>query len=275
MVRRYAVTAAVCAALVCFIAASVPAQEAAAPKPAAQAAIDQRALDILKKMSDAITQAKTVQFQARSMVPIRSPGGLWIDLFGMSRVVMQAPDKLFAETGGDRAKHDFYYDGKTITMYSPDKNLYAVKEAAPTVDAMIEAAYREDGKSFPYADLLVADPYAVLTKGLKGATYVGQSTLVPLSGKGMIKTDHLAFINEGVEWQIWIGADDHLPRLVSATYLDDVREPSYTVELGDWKLNEPVDAATFVFTNATKAPKVEFRKPSFSVRTVAASAAGK
>jgi hypothetical protein len=266
------------AALALFLACAAEdgfAQQTAQPKADSPAQMtDRRALDLLKKMSDTISQAKTVRFQARSMVPVRTPGGVWINLYGTSQVVMQGPDKLFASTSGDFASHDFYFDGKAITMYSPDKNLYAVKQAPATIDAMIEEAYREDGKSFPYADLLISEPYAALTDGLRGALYVGQSTIRPLSGPGGVKADHLVFLNKGVEWQIWIGTADHLPRLVVATYLDEVNEPSYSVEFGDWKLDEPAGADTFVFNNMTDASKVEFRKPAHFNRGIAGSAAG-
>ncbi|MCX5679615.1 MAG: DUF2092 domain-containing protein [Candidatus Omnitrophica bacterium] len=223
--------------------------------------MDKRALDELKLMSDTLSQAKTVSFQARSMVPIRTQDGIWINLYGTSQVVMQGPDKLFANTAGDFKPYDFYFDGKTITRYSPDKNLYAVKEMPGTIDDMIEKAYREEGKSFPYADILISEPYAAMTDGLVRALYIGQSTIRPLSGPGGVKTNHLALSNKGVEWQIWIGTEDHLPRLVCATYLDDASEPSYTVELGDWKLNAEVNAETFIFKNVSNAAKVEFLDP--------------
>jgi hypothetical protein len=262
-IRSYLATA-----LIIFLSVTAPAEAPAQGAGQGKAQImDQRALDALKLMSDTIAQARTVRFYARSMVPIRTPGGKWINLYGDSRVVMQGPDKLFARTAGDFAPYDFYFDGKTITAYSPAKNLYAVKDAPPTIDEMIEGAYRSEGKSFPYADILLSEPYGVLTKGLTGAMYVGQSTI------GGVKTRHLALSNRGVEWQIWIGVEDNLPRLVVATYLDDASEPSYTVEFLDWKLNEPVGAEAFVFDNASKAVKVEFRNPMSDRRAAAAPAA--
>lgn len=239
-----------------------------APAEEAAQTIDQRALDTLKTMSNTLAQAKTMSFQVRSMVPIRTPDGIWINLYGTSRVIMQAPDKLFAGTAGDFAAHDFYFDGKTITSYSPDKNLYTVRPAPATIDAMIEDEYTKYGKSFPYADILVSEPYEVLTDGLTGALYVGVSTLRPLTGPGGIKTEHLVFSNKGVEWQIWIGSEDHLPHMVVATYLDDTSEPSYSVEFGDWKINDPVDPTVFVFGNASNASKVEFRDPAANKQEV-------
>jgi hypothetical protein len=270
MSARKILILALCAASLCTAAVNAWAQQANVAKDAAQVAVktapasgrmDKRALDELKLMSDTVSQAKTIRFQALSMVPVRTPGGIWINLYETSQVVMQRPDKLFASRAGDHAPHDFYFDGKTITRYSPNKNLYAVKEDPGTIDDIIEKAYREEGKSFPYADMLISEPYAAMTDGLTSAIYVGQSTIRPLSGSGGVKTDHLVFANKGVQWQIWIDTEDHLPRLVCATYLDEVSEPSYTVEFDGWKINEAVSADTFIFKNVSNAAKVEFRNP--------------
>ena len=273
MLLKRILVPAVCMAI--LVMASVEAYAQGAQSKASEPVIDQRAIDILKKMSDTLSQAKTVSFQARSMVPVKSPDGVWINLYGTSRVVMQGPDKLFASTAGDFAAHDFYFDGKTITAYSPAKNLYAVRPAAATIDEMIENAHRAEGKSFPYADVLVSEPYTVLVKGLLKAFYVGQSTIIPLSGAEGIKTDHLAFSNKGVEWQIWIDTESHLPRMVCATYLDDIGEPSYIIEFGGWKLNEQVSPETFIFNNASQAAKVEFRNPMLKRRAGPAGTAAK
>lgn len=229
------------------------------PPPASSPAIDQRALDVLKSMSDTIVHARTMGFQSRSMVPIKGPNGLWINLFGVSRVVMRGQNKLFAETRGDFFPYDFYFDGTTITAYAPAKNMYAQKQASGTVEELMDRVYSEEGRTFPYADILTSSPYERLTSGLTKAIFVGQSTIAG------VKADHLAFFNEGVEWQIWIAKEDHLPRLVSARYLDDASEPDYTIEFFNWKLNEPVPDSDFVFQNTSNAAKVDFRKPDRNI----------
>ena len=240
------------------------AQDRPTPVPAAvngeasksTARIDPRALTTLKKMSETLTAAGTLSFKSKSMVPIKGPQGMWINLFESSSVVKQGTEKLYAETRGDFFPYDCYFHGKTITAYAPTTHVYAHNDAPGTIDELIDRAFREDGKTFPYADILVASPYEVLTQDLMSAVFVGQSTV------GGVKTDHLLFSNKGVSWQIWIGTTDHLPRLVNATYLSDPREPSYTVEFSDWKLNEPTLESTFVFNNASKAAKVDFRNPT-------------
>ena len=62
---------------------------------------DERALKLLKGMSDTLTKAKSLSFKARGLVPFEAPTGQFVSLFASSRVVMQRPDKLFVETRGD------------------------------------------------------------------------------------------------------------------------------------------------------------------------------
>ena len=260
LVRIFIVGALLAASLVTAADNALAQEQAQGGSPAlvegSSPVVHQRALSVLKRMSDTLSQAKTIRFSARSIVPVRGPAGMWVSLYGTSRVVKDGISKLFAETRGDFFPYDFYFNGTTITVYSPKKNLYAEKNEPGTVNSLIENAYKEEGRSFPYADILVAEPYSVLTEGLIDAVYVGQSTIAG------VKTDHLAFSNKGVQWQIWVGVKDFLPRLVDATYFDDASEPSYTVEFSDWKLNEPVKAEQFIFENKSKAVKVEFRKPA-------------
>ena len=52
-----------------------------------------------------------------------------------------------------------------------------------------------------------ADPFAALTDGAILAFYIGPSGVV-----GGTKTDMVAWANDDVFLQIWIGADDKLPR---------------------------------------------------------------
>ena len=116
---------------------------------------------------------------------------------------------------GDGPASEFYYDGKTMMAYAPAENLVAVADAPPTIDAALKAAFDMAAIYFPFTDLLVADPYAALTDGAILAFYIGPSAVV-----GGTKTDMVAWANNDVFLQIWIGADDKLPRRIRAMYRD-------------------------------------------------------
>jgi hypothetical protein len=69
---------------------------------------------------------------------------------------------------------------------------------------------------------------------LKHAYYVGQSKIV-----AGITTDIVAFAGDGIFAEIWVGAEDKLPRVIHAIYLDDPDHLRHNLMLSDWKLTLP------------------------------------
>ena len=128
-----------------------------------------------------------------------------------SQVTLQRPDKLKVITLGDGPASEFYYDGKVMMAFAPSENLVAVAAAPPTIDATLAAAYDSAAIYFPFTDVMVADPYKDIADGLKVAFYIGQSGIV-----GGTTTDMVAYVTGDVFVQIWIGAEDKLPRRVYA-----------------------------------------------------------
>ena len=84
-----------------------------------------------------------------------------------SDATLQRPDKLRVIISGDGPASEFYYDGETMMAYAPAENLLALADAPPTIDAMLEAAYRSAGIFFPFDDVIVADPYKDMAGGMK------------------------------------------------------------------------------------------------------------
>ena len=103
-----------------------------------------------------------------------------------------------------------------MMAFAPAENLVAVAEAPPTIDAALKAAYDSAAIYFPFTDVIVADPYKDIADGLILAFYIGQSQVV-----GGTTTDMVAYANNDVFVQIWIGAEDKLPRMVRAVYRAD------------------------------------------------------
>ncbi|MDM0071804.1 DUF2092 domain-containing protein [Variovorax sp. J31P207] len=230
-----------------------------ASKPAATAAAapvkDERALALLKGMSDTLASARTLSFKVRGIVPTPAPNGQYVSLFASSRVVMQRPDKLFVEARGDLFPSDSFYDGKSVTVIGADRRFYSQREAnGGAIETLMQAVQPGSDATAPFFDLLVADPYAFLTKDFTSAFWVGQSTV------GGVKTEHLAFTAPGLDWEIWIGAADKLPRLMVVSYRSSERQPTFTVEFSEWKLNATVPAKTFSAAIPPGATKLEFKQ---------------
>ncbi len=240
--------------------ASAPKAAKAAKKPAAspyKPVVEQRALDLLKAMSTKLAAAKSLSFTA--VVGYEYPSKLGPPIVYTTRydVVMQRPDKLRILMPGDGPASEFYYDGKTMIAYAPAENLAAVADAPPTVDAALAAAYKTASIFFPFTDLLMSDPYASLGSGTVTAFVIGPSGVV-----GGVKTDMLAWANNDVFLQIWLGVDDKLPRRIRAVFREDKLGLRHEMELSNWQLDGAIPADTFASVKAQAAGKMPFAAPA-------------
>ena len=168
---------------------------APAAPPAAELPLEPKAIEILKASSQRLAAARTMSFTA--VVAYESPSRLGPALVYATRsaVTLRRPDKLRVIQTADGPASEFYYDGKTMVAFAPAENLVAVAEAPPTIDAALEAAYHQAAIYFPFSDVMVADPYADLAKGLELAFYIGQSRVI-----GGTTTDMVAY--NGVSYRV-------------------------------------------------------------------------
>jgi hypothetical protein len=260
-----------------------PATPAAAAKPAAKAApkksaappafkliLEPRAMDLLKAASAKLAAAKSMSFTAT--VGYEYPSKLGPPLVYTTRydVTMQRPDKLRIITPGDGPASEFYYDGKTMTAYAPVENLAAVSDAPPTIDAMLAAAFKNAALYYPFEDMIAADPYKALTEGAILAFYIGQSAQI-----GGVKTDMVAWANKDVFMQIWIGADDKLPRRIRAMFAADPLALHHELELSNWQLDPVVPADAFASAKVAAAGRMAFAAPAPPPKGVKPLTAGK
>ena len=249
-----------------FAAASALAQAAPAATPTPAAAptpaptptpvVEQKALDILKAAGAAIGGAKTLSFTAVSTYERAARTGQPLYYSVLNEVSLERPNKLRVIKPGDGAPDEFYYDGKTITAYIPQDNLVATADAPPTIDKMLDVAWDKAAIYFPFVDAISDDPFAAASKGLKSLYYVGTSIAV-----GGVKTDVIAGENDEIQAELWIGAEDHLPRLLRARYVNEPAQANYETAFSDWKLNPKFAAGTFESSKAKTAHKIEFEPP--------------
>lgn len=251
-----------------ILAGSVSAQQSApkAAKPAkvsSKAAtapfkpvLEAKAIDLLKAMSERLAAARAMAFTAVVTYEAPSRLGPALAYSTHSEVLMQRPDKLRVITLGDGPASEFYYDGKTMTAYAPAENLIAVAPAPATIDATLKAAFESAAIYFPFADAVLADPYKNIAEGLTHAFYIGQSKVI-----GGTVTDMVAYVNDYVFVQIWIGADDKLPRMARAVFRDDRLRLRHQFELSNWKIDPVIAADAFATAKAATAAPIAFAHP--------------
>src|SRR5881409_734457 len=233
-----------------------PVAAEASPVPEPSPALEPKAIEILKAASSRLAAAHTMKFNAIHFYESSSRQGHPLAFTTKSEVTLQKPDKLRVIMSADGPASEFYYDGKKMMAYAPAENLVAIADAPGTLDAALEQAYNSAAIYFPFADWIVTDPYKEMSDGMKLAYYIGQSKVV-----GGTTTDMVAYIDHGVFIQAWIGADDKLPRLLHATYLEDPERLRHTLILSDWQLDPAVPADTFTSAKAASANPMPFAHP--------------
>jgi hypothetical protein len=179
--------------------------------------------------------------------------GTRVEYSRQASVVLERPARLRIDSESDKGRRSFFYDGKTVTVYHPDEQVYAVFSAPPTIDAMIDAAEAR-GISMPASDLLMNHPCQALGDHLQTGTYAG---LHYLDGDWY---HHLLLSTDAVDVQLWVAPGDapEIRKLV-ITYTGKAGEPQYRALLRDWDFAPAIDSTTFTFTPPADARKVAFK----------------
>ena len=238
-------------------AKKAPPAAKAAPVPEFKLVLEPRAMELLKATSARLAAARTMSFTAVASYEYPSRLGPPIVYTVRYDVAMQRPDKLRVVVPGDGPASEFYFDGSTMMAYAPAENLVAVADAPGTIDTALKQAYQTAAIYYPFTDLVVADPYAALTDGARLAFVVGPSGHV-----GGTKTDMVVWASDDVFLQIWIGADDKLPRRVRAIFREDPMALRHEVEFSNWQLDAPIAADAFASAKAQGAQRMAFANPA-------------
>ena len=236
--------------------APAPQAPAAAPNLGLKVEMEPAAMAIVKAMADKLAAARSMSFTALTTYESADRTGLPLTYATLSQVTMQRPNKLKVITPGDGPRTEFYYDGKTVQAYEPAAKLVAFVDAPDTTDAMLRAAFQRAAIYFPFTDLVVSDPYRMITENLTTAFVVGKSSVV-----GGVPTDIVALVGKFAHVQLWIGSDDKLPRMVQAVFLEDPAHYRHTAQFLDWKLDPALPADAFAFTPPAGTIRIPFAPP--------------
>ena len=217
--------------------------------PQAFAAGDDAA-QILKSMSDYLTNQKSISATYNTDIEVITPELQKIQFDSSGSLEMNRPDQIHATRTGGYADVELFFDGKALTVYGKDKNIYAEVDAPGSIQDLVKAL-RGRSVAIPGADLLLPNVYDAMMARVIDAKHVG---LGVIDG---VECEHLAFRNQDIDWQLWVqtGANP-IPRKLVITSKAVGGAPQYTLTIKDWKTDAPADAATFAFKAPAGAKKV-------------------
>lgn len=169
-----------------------------------------------------------------------------------ARMWVERPNRLRMEVAGDIKNRTYVYDGSQLTMFVPDLNVYATS-AAPSTLGELAGVLLDVGVEMPLIDMLYHGYGGDLTEDVRIGLVVGDSQV------DGVPTDHLAFRQPNVDWQLWVEKGKQaLPRKLLITTRYEVGDPQYQAILR-WDLKPRMNAKSFTFVPPADATKIPLR----------------
>ena len=244
-----------CVALVVVSLATMKQVLVAQEQNSTPSASEQKAMTILKNMSEYLAKADRFSVSIRDGYDAVQQSGQKVEFGEIRKVTVSRPDRLRIEVErSDGEKGLVVFNGKDLTVYTADKNVYATVSREGTLDQAIAYALNDLKIRVPLAMMLLSTLPSELDKLVVSADYVETTTITD------VPCDHLAVrTSKGVDFQVWVAqGSEPLPRRIVITYKDDPGQPQFWADLSNWNLAPEVSDALFTFTPPAGADRIQF-----------------
>jgi hypothetical protein len=210
------------------------------------------ATKILKAMSDYMASQQAISFNFDADLEVVTRDDQKLALLSSGSVVLNRPDKVRFTRAGGFADIELMSDGKTLTLFGKNANIFFQVEAPSTVDQLVNDLQDKLQRPLPAADLLLTNSYDELTSDVLDIKDLGSGVV------GGVECDYLAFRKKELDFQIWIAQGSKpYPCRFSITSRMVPGSPEYTIQLRDFRTGGDAEKADFTFKNTSNAAKVE------------------
>jgi hypothetical protein len=232
------------------VSAPVRAQETRAANPE----IDERAMATLQRMAALLSQAQRFSVTVDIGFDAVQDSGQKIEFGETRQVVLRRPDHLRIDaTKRDGSTSALLFNGKDITVFHRQENVYATVARPGSVDEAMAYFVHDLDMRLPLAELLDSNFAQRLPELVRVADYVESSSIAG------VPCDHLALRGDEADLQVWVAQGDQpLPRRLVITYKHADGRPQFWAQLSDWNLSPEVPDALFAFTPPTGAAQIAF-----------------
>jgi hypothetical protein len=225
----------------------------ASPDPIVrEGVIEDGAVEAIKDMSNYLMSLNTVAFTSQGSLDVVTNDGQRIQLDGITNYKVRKPGFVI-DYRSDIKSRRFIYDGKNFTVYSPLLGYYSTVAAPGSNREVLDTIYNKYGIALPLEDLFRwgDGTNADRIQALKSAYEVGSATI------DGVATDHFAFREADVDWEVWIQKGDQpLPRKFVIVDRTDPARPTFTARL-NWQVNPAFTDADFTFVPDANAKQIQ------------------
>ena len=214
--------------------------------------IDPQADKVLRGMSEQLVRCKSFRVDVDIVVTRKSHGDSGEEA-GSYRVGMERPNRFAAWLTSGRGA-TLVCDGKDLYVYWDRMAAYTVEAAPKTISEL--HLYDKMGAGFLLHMLVVSDPHADLTEGVRQIRYLG---LEEIDGDSCSRVHGSQY---DMEWDIWVQAGEQaVIRKVSLdlakTWSHNGYEGGVTAMFDGWDLDRDLPAAAFTFVAPEGAVQVD------------------
>jgi len=204
--------------------------------------VDPNVVKALDKMGAYLRTLTAFEVESTNSTDEVLDTGQKVQFDGTARLQARRPNRLHAEIKTDRKDREFFYDGKTFTLFGRRVNYYATVPAPATLRELFTLLAERYGIEVPLVDLFLWGSEDNRASDLRSAIDLGPATV------GGTACEQYALRQEGVDWQVWIQkGETPLPRKLVITTTSDPAQPQY-VSVLKWNLTPKLDDAIFSFS---------------------------
>jgi hypothetical protein len=227
-----------------------PAPTRAAPSGTAAQPVDPAAVDALRRMGAYLQTLRTFEVRSTGSNDYVLDNGQKVQFAQAVTFKVRRPNAFRIAFASDRKTRDYFYDGRSLTVFAPRMKYYAQVEAPPTIGEVFDLVAERYDINVPLEDLFVWGTPQARFNEIKAAMHVGYARLEDA------ECDHYAYRQGDIDWQVWIerGARP-LPRKLVITTRTDQAQPEWAAVF-DWSLNPHFAADTFTFRAPSGAQRI-------------------
>lgn len=209
------------------------------------------ARDVLDRMTASLNALGRFSVTAHITRDEILPYGYKLQNNESAHMLVERPNRLRVDVTGDMKNRSYVYDGSKLTVFAKDLDVYASSAAPDTLGELV-GVLLDAGVEMPLIDILYHGAAGNLTDDVRVGLVVGDSEV------DGVATDHLAFRQPDVDWQLWVSkGTPALPRKLVITTRYEVGDPQYQATLR-WDLKPRVHAKAFEFVPPKGASEITF-----------------
>jgi hypothetical protein len=249
---RHVKVALACAWALTLLAAGPGSAQQSSPPPAQESAAQARA--VLQRAAELLSQAQRFSVTVDIGFDVVQDSGQKIEFGETRQIVLRRPNHLRVDaTKRDGAQNGFVFDGKNLTVFHPQENVYATVARPGSVDEAVAYFVHDLDMRLPLAELLNSRLAQSLPAQVRVAAYVEASSIAG------VPCDHLALRGDEADMQVWIAqGQPPLPRRVVITYRHADGRPQFWAQFSDWNLAPAAPDALFTYTPPQGAAQIAF-----------------